>query len=125
MILGQTHGSLIYALVFSQPTGWRVLTNAFPFPSLLSSDLDSFRRQESIFISLNLLILLGLFLLHLRFAGFWGRPAPLLVAGVAVGVFAKSLEWLWLHRLLHPPKPSHLALLTWTSIALNVALVSM
>jgi len=48
--------------------------------SLFASDLGSFRRQESIFIILDLLILLVLFFLHLYFAAFWGKPAPLLVA---------------------------------------------
>jgi signal transduction histidine kinase len=105
--------------------GWRVLTNVFPLRSLLSFDLDSFRRQESIFISLNLLILLGLFLLHLHFAGFWGRPAPMLVAGVAVGVFAKSAEWLWLRRLSPPLTHAKSAVITWFSISFNITLTSM
>src|SRR5215469_13306699 len=96
-----------------------------PFRSLLSSDLESFRRQESIFISLNFLILLCLFVLHLHFADFWGKPAPLLVTGVAVGVFAKSAEWFWLRRRSRPLSPVKLSLLTWSSITFNVALTSM
>lgn len=96
----------------------------FPSQSFLGSDLDSFRRQESIFITLNLFILLGLFLLHLHFAAFWGPPAPVLVAGVGLGVFLKAAEWLWLRRLSQPLKPAGLALLTWSSIALNIALTS-
>jgi hypothetical protein len=39
---------------------------------MVASDLDSFRRQESILIGLNLLILVVLFALHLYFASFWG-----------------------------------------------------
>ncbi len=97
----------------------------FPSQSLLASDLDSFRRQESILISLNLLLLLVLFSLHLHFAAFWGRPAPLLVAGVGAGVFFKSAEWLWLRRLSRPLKPAALAALTWASIAFTIALASM
>lgn len=97
----------------------------FPSQSLLASDLDSFRRQESILISLNLLLLLVLFSLHLYFAAFWGTPAPLLVAGVGAGVFFKSAEWLWLRRLSRPLKPATLAGLTWASIAFNIALASM
>ena len=97
----------------------------FPSQSLLASDLDSFRRQESIFISLNLLLLLVLFSLHLYFASFWGRPSPLLVAGVGAGVLLKSAEWLWLRRLSRALEPATLAALTWASIAFNIALASM
>jgi signal transduction histidine kinase len=93
--------------------------------SLLASDLGSFRRQESIFIVLDLLILLVLFSLHLYFAAFWGRPAPLLVAGVGLGVLLRSAEWLWLRGLSRPLSRAQLALLTWASIALNIALASM
>jgi signal transduction histidine kinase len=90
--------------------------------SLLGSDLASFRRQESIFIALNLVILAVLFSLHLYFASFWGKPAPLLMAAVAAGISLKTAEWLWLQRLSHPLRPSTLAALTWLSIALNIAL---
>ena len=93
--------------------------------SLLASDLGSFRQQESIFIVLDLLILAVLFSLHLYFAAFWGRPAPLLVAGVGLGVFLRSAEWLWLRGLSRPLSRPQLALLTWASIALNIGLASM
>src|SRR3974377_2210081 len=68
---------------------------AFPSQSLVASDLDSFRRQESILIALNLLILIVLFSLHLYFASFWGRTTPLLFLGVSFGIIAKGTEWLW------------------------------
>jgi signal transduction histidine kinase len=93
--------------------------------SLLVSDLGSFQRQESIFIVLDLLILVVLFSLHLYFAAFWGRPAPLLVAGVGLGVFLRSVEWLWLRGLSRPLSRPRLAVLTWASIALNIGLASM
>ena len=102
-----------------------VLKKVFPSQSLLLSDLGSFRRQESILISLDLSILLVLFTLHLYFASFWGRPAPLLVAGVALGVVSKVGEWLWLRRLSKAPKPLLLKALTWASIALSIGLASM
>ncbi len=101
-----------------------LLRKVFPSQSLLASDLDSFRRQESIFITLNLLLLVGLFSLHLYFASFWGRPASLLVLGVGFGVFAKLAEWLWLRRLSSPLKPAALTILTWSSITFNIALAS-
>ena len=94
----------------------------FPSPALLASDLDSFRRQESILIALNLLILIVLFTLHLYFASFWGRPGPLLILAVGVGIAVKGTEWLWLRRLTDALKSNQLAMLTWASIALNITL---
>jgi signal transduction histidine kinase len=102
-----------------------VFRKLFPSRSLLALDLHSFRRQESIFIALNLFLLFVLFSLHLYFAAFWGKPAPLLVAGVGAGVLFKAAEWLWLRRLSQPLKPAALVALTWCSIALNIALASM
>jgi len=99
-----------------------VLKTVFPSRSLVASDLDSFRRQESILIALNLLILIVLFSLHLYFASFWGRPTPLLILGVGFGILAKGAEWLWLRGLKRPLKSTELAVLTWVSIALNITL---
>jgi signal transduction histidine kinase len=101
-----------------------VLRKLFPSQSLLASDLVSFRRQESIFIVLNLLILAVLFSLHVYFSVFWGKPAPLLIAAIGLGASLKIAEWLWLQRLSQPLKPVSLAALTWASIALNITLAS-
>lgn len=90
--------------------------------SRFASDLSYFRRQESIFIFLNLLILVVLVSLHWYFASFWGRPTPLLMAAVAVGISLKAAEWLWISRLTTSLKPASLAGLTWASVALNIAL---
>ncbi|HEV2467966.1 MAG TPA: HAMP domain-containing sensor histidine kinase [Candidatus Sulfotelmatobacter sp.] len=87
--------------------------------------MASFRRQESIFIALNLSILVVLFSLHLYFAYFWGRPVPLLVAAVMLGIALKVGEWIWLQRLFKPLKPSALAALTWASIVFNVVLATL
>ena len=99
-----------------------MLRVVFRSHSLLASDLDSFRRQESILIALNLLILVVLFSLHLYFASFWGNPGPLLIAAVAFGIGAKLAEWLWLRGLKRALTPKQLATLTWASIALNITL---
>ncbi len=101
-----------------------MLRRVFPSKSLLASDLASFRRQESIFITLNLLILVVLFSLHVYFANFWGKPTPLLLGAVAIGVIFKTAEWLWLQRLSRPLQPAALAALTWASITLNLTLAS-
>jgi two-component system sensor histidine kinase HydH len=102
--------------------GGGVLRVGFRSQSLLASDLDSFRRQESILIALNLLILVVLFSLHLYFASFWGKPGTLLIVAVAFGIGAKSAEWLWLRGLKRALTPKQLATLTWASIALNITL---
>jgi signal transduction histidine kinase len=102
-----------------------VLRKLFPSHSLLALDLVSFRRQESIFIALTLLILTVLFSLHLYFAAFWGKPAPLLIVAIGVGVVLKTAEWLWLQRLSTPLKPATVGALTWASIALNITLASL
>jgi len=101
-----------------------VLRKIFPSQSLLASDLSSFRRQESIFIVLNLLILAVLLSLHFYFASFWGRPPLLLVVAVGIGFLLKSAEWLWLQRLSKPLTPAALTALTWASVALNLTLAS-
>jgi hypothetical protein len=101
-----------------------VLRIVSPSQSLVASDLDSFRRQESILIALSLLILVVLFSLHLYFASFWGKPSPLLILAVCAGIVFKSAEWLWLRRLTRALTPKELATLTWASIALNITLAT-
>ena len=101
-----------------------MLRKIFPSQSLLASDLSSFRRQESIFILLNLLILAVLLCLHFYFASFWGAPPRLLVVAAGIGITLKSAEWLWLQRLSKPLTPAALATQTWASIALNLTLAS-
>ncbi len=101
-----------------------MLRKLLPSQSRLVSDLTSFRRQESIFIALNLLILAVLFSLHLYFYAFWGKPGPWLIAAVTFGASLKTAEWLWLQSLSRPLKPAALAALTWASITLNIALAS-
>jgi signal transduction histidine kinase len=93
--------------------------------SLTASNLLSFRRQESILIVLNLLILAVLFSLHWYFAQFWGRPTPLLIVAVGLGFAVKVAEWLWLQRLSQPLKPAVLTALTWASVILNITLASL
>ena len=101
-----------------------MLRKIFPSQSLLASDLSSFRRQESIFIVLNLLILAVLLCLHFYFASFWGKPPLLLIVAAGIGLALKSAEWLWLQRLSKPLTPAALTALTWASVALNLTLAS-
>ena len=102
-----------------------VLRTAYSPQSLVASDLDSFRRQESILIALNLVILCTLFLLHLYFSAFWGQPSAALFLAVSIGFLFKGAEWLWLRRLSRALTGSELAALTWTSIVVNIGLASL
>ncbi|MBZ5597992.1 MAG: GHKL domain-containing protein [Acidobacteriia bacterium] len=86
------------------------------------SDLGSFRRQESIFIVLNLALLAVLLLLHAGFASYWGTPTRALVAVLGAGFLLKAVELIWVRKLTRAPSPTALALLTWSSITLNLVL---
>ena len=99
-----------------------MLKKPSPSQSLIASDLASFQGQESIFIALNLLILVVLVSLHWYFAAFWGRPTAVLMIAVAIGVSLKAGEWLWISRLTTPLNATTLAALTWASVVLNIAL---
>ena len=89
--------------------------------SFTASDLPSFRRQETVFIILNISFLALLLLLHVIFAAYWGHPrlALLLVAGAVFLVNAAELAWV--RSLTEQPKPTTLTLLTWSSICLNLS----
>jgi signal transduction histidine kinase len=95
-----------------------------PFPDafVLTSDVSTFRRQESVFIALNLLLLAVLLFLHWRFTSFWGNPPqPLVIATVAVFLL-KCLELIWVQRLKQPLRLTTLLVLTWASIVVNLGL---
>ena len=99
-----------------------MLKQLYPDSSLLGSDLHAFRRQESIFVILNLILLAGLLVLHAFFSSYWGAPTTAQVAILAVGFAFKTAEWIWLQGLKKIPPPTALVLLTWASILLNLTL---
>jgi signal transduction histidine kinase len=101
-----------------------VLKKLWPDPSLLNSDLASFRRQESTLVTLNLFLLAVLLLLHTSFASFWGNPSRLHVLAIGFVFCLKGGELVWLQRLRQPLKPRVLIALTWASIAVNLILAS-
>lgn len=97
-----------------------VFKKLYPALSLLASDLASFKRQESIFVAFNLLLLFTLVFLHHLFASFWGSPSrPLVFAALSVFVLG-VLELVWVQRLSAPLRPRSLAALTWGSIMVNL-----
>jgi len=85
-------------------------------------DLLSFKRQQTVFIVLNLLLLVTLLLMHWSLASFWGKPSPWLVATVGLVFLLRIPELLWVRRLSHSIQPAVPVAVTWASILLNVAL---
>ena len=102
-----------------------MLKKLYPESYLLVSDLSSFRRQESVFVALNLILLALLLLLHTVFASYWGHPPRALVAALGFGFLLKTLELFWLRGLVRPLTPRALAWLTTASVALNLALATL
>jgi signal transduction histidine kinase len=90
---------------------------------LLPSDFDSFRRQDSTFVLLNLVLLAALLLIHTQFASHFGTPPPTLIVVLAAAFLAQTVQLVWLQARARPLSESAVVLLTWSSIALNIAVV--
>lgn len=89
---------------------------------LLASDFESFRRQESIFIILNLFILAALQLVHTIFASYWGFPSATLIGILTGALLVQGAELFWLLGRSQALGPRAMALLTWYTIAFNIFL---
>jgi signal transduction histidine kinase len=88
--------------------------------SFTASDLPSFRRQESVFILLSVALLAALFLAHATFS-YWGRPSRGLILLLWAVFLIYAFELVWVRGLTRELSPRTLKLLTWGSIALNLA----
>jgi len=88
----------------------------------LASDFDSFKRQETTFIVLNLFILATLLLVHTLFASHWGFPSISLIAILAGALFAQVAELFWLLGRTQPLSADGITILSWSSIVLNIVL---
>lgn len=88
--------------------------------SLVSPDLPSFRRQESGFAALSLTLLVLLFLAQLLWPKYLGEPHKPLLAVLAAGIAANLGEVLWLNNRRQLGWTG-VARLTWTMIAINLA----
>lgn len=89
--------------------------------SFTASDLPSFRRQETVFILLNIGFLAALLALHVIFASYWGPPTVSLVLVAGAVLLVNTAELAWVRGLTRQPKPWTLTLLTWSSICLNLS----
>jgi len=85
-------------------------------------DLLSFKRQQTVFIVLNLLVLVTLLLMHWSLASFWGNPSSWLVATVGLVFLIRIPELIKVRRRSRPIPPVIPIAATWASILLNVIL---
>ena len=92
--------------------------------SLLAPDFLSFRRQESIFTVLNLILIAALLLSHTWFAAYFSGASPLTITILAVGLGLEAAELIWLRTRKVPLSDTALKLVTWWSILLNAALAT-
>ena len=86
-----------------------------------AADLPSFRRQETVFVVLNLGLLAVLLLLHISFASYLGPPSRSLILVLSAVFLLNVFELIWVQRLTTQLKPGTLSLLTWSSICLNLS----
>ncbi len=87
--------------------------------SLLAPDFPSFKRQESIFVGLNLFLLAALLVIDILFDSYFGVPPPALIAVLSSGIVANAAEIIWLNRKRFLSKDRLLAV-TWGMIAFNM-----
>ena len=90
--------------------------------AFLASDFESFKKQETTFVILNLFILATLLLIHTLFSSYWGFPSGLLIAILAGAFFAQGSELFWLASRTTPLGLRGIALLSWASICFNIFL---
>lgn len=89
---------------------------------LLAPDLESFKRQESTFVVLNLFVLGFLILIHTLFASHFGNPPRSLVAVLGVGFLLNAVELIWIQTMQAAPGRFAVTTLTCSTIALNMIL---
>lgn len=99
-----------------------LLRKFHPDSSLQDAGLASFKRQETTFIVLNLVLLTLLLLLHWWFSAYWGTPTRLLMIILGAGFTLKAVELIWLRRLGRLPGPTALVLVTWLSILVTLGI---
>jgi signal transduction histidine kinase len=97
-----------------------VLKKLYPDSSLLTPGLAAFRRQETIFVSLSLLLLGVLLCVHALFGKYWGQPSTALIIVLLVSFLLNGLELAWLQFLTIPSSLRTLAAITWASILVNL-----
>jgi signal transduction histidine kinase len=86
-----------------------------------ASPVDSYRKQETVLILLNILVLAALFFTHISFMSLLGAPSALLLGTLSVRFIILIFELLWLQRLEPDTSPLLLSLHTHFSVWFNIA----
>ena len=84
-------------------------------------DFLSFRQQERIFASLNLVLLVFLCAAQFAWAEYLGTPHPQVLSLLGLGIVANLSEIIWLNRRKELGSSSVLRL-TWSMIASHLAI---
>lgn len=84
-------------------------------------DFQSYRRQETVFAALSLVLLAFLFVAQLLWKQYLGSPDMQVLVTLSAGIGANSLELFWLRRR-RDLDAAGMARLTWTMIAVNLAI---
>lgn len=84
-------------------------------------DFLSFRQQERIFATLNLVLLVFLCAAQFAWARYLGTPHQQVLALLAIGILANLTELIWLNRRKEL-RPSSVLHLTWMMIAIHLAI---
>jgi signal transduction histidine kinase len=92
--------------------------------ALLAPDFESFRRQESIFTALSMVIIAAFLLINVIFAGYLYVLSPAVVTTLVAGFSIEGAELIWLEWGVETPSATTLNFLTWWSIVLNSLLVA-
>ena len=87
-----------------------------------STELESFKLQQSTLSVLNLIALATLLLIHIFFANYYGMPTATLIVILGAAFGLRAFELIWVQSRMTPPSRRELRLLTWASVVLNLAL---
>jgi signal transduction histidine kinase len=84
-------------------------------------NVESYKRQETILILLNVLVLASLFVTHIGFISLLGKPSTLLLSTLSARFIILILELIWIQKL--EPESNHQVshLHTHFSVWLNIA----
>ena len=85
-------------------------------------ELDPWKRQESTFCILHLIVLAVLLLVHTLFTAHFGVPSRTLVEVLAGAFLLRVLQLVWVQGLSSAPSDRRQLLLTGASVVLNLAL---
>jgi signal transduction histidine kinase len=85
-------------------------------------ELDHWKRQESAFCILHLIVLAVLLLVHTLFTAHFGVPSRPLVAVLTAAFLLRVLQVVWIQGLVSIPTSRWLLSMTTASVVLNLAL---